>query len=243
MDNIIQVNNIHFSYANGSDVLYNDFSLSICDNSVVSILGGSGSGKSTLAQIIAGIIPCKKGDVIRSENLSRPADLIYIDQNAMNSIFPWQNVRKNLEYPLNKLKWETDKIQQRCDYLLQLFHLQHLENSFPANLSGGELQRLALARSFSWQPKLAILDESFSALDQQLRTEIIGDLREIIQHDKMTVIFITHNIQEALSLATRCIVLGKRPVNIIDDIDLTAIGMTKEIAQTKLLGAIKDGYL
>lgn len=246
MNNIINVNNINFSYfvkESSNNILYDDFSLSILDNSTVAILGGSGSGKSTLARVIAGMLPCKSGSIIRSEILNHPSDLIYIDQNAMNSVFPWQNVRKNLEYPLNKLKWETDKIKQRCDYLLQLFHLQDLANAFPANLSGGELQRLALARSFSWQPKFAILDESFSALDQQLRTEIIGALRAIIQHDKMTVIFITHNIQEALSLATRCIVLGKLPVSIIDDIDLTAPDMTKEIAQTKLLGAIKDGYL
>lgn len=244
MTTIVNIDKIKFSYdINKYNTLYNDFSLSIYANSTVAILGGSGSGKSTLGRIISGMLSCQKGNIILSEELSHPADLIYIDQNPMNSVFPWQNVRKNIEYPLIKLKWSTSEIQARCDYLLQLFHLQHLTNAYPAKLSGGELQRLALARSFSWQPKLAILDESFSALDQQLRTEIIEALRKIIQHDKMTVIFITHVIQEALALSTRCIVLGKHPVSIIEDIDLTAIDITKELAQSKLLEAIKDGYL
>jgi NitT/TauT family transport system ATP-binding protein len=244
----VSFNNITFTYCSKSNgntdnfYLYENFSLDIAPYSVTAILGGSGSGKSTLGRMTAGMLKPTQGEVILSSELTNLCDTVYIDQNPMNSIFPWQTVQRNLTYPLQKLKKTPLEIQERVNYLTHVFHLENLLTSYPLQLSGGELQRLALARLLSWRPKLVILDESFSALDQNLREQITDSLQEIIKHDKMTVILITHNIPEALKLANRCIVLGKRPVSIIYDIDVNN-PLAKESAQNKLLEAIKYGFL
>lgn len=243
----ISFKKIAFSYSSKNKIItnscvYENFSLDITQYSVVAILGGSGSGKSTLGRMSAGMLKPTQGEIVLSKELINLYDTVYIDQNPMNSIFPWQTVERNLTYPLKKLNTPTQEIKDRIKYLTNIFHLGTLLSAYPVQLSGGELQRLALARLLSWRPKLIILDESFSALDQNLREQVTDSLQEIIKHDKMTVILITHNISEALKMASRCIVLGKRPVSIMYDIEVNN-DMTKKQAQDKLLEAIKYDLL
>lgn len=251
---MIALDNVRFSYPVGNrkesgNGLYERFSLSVEAGSILAVMGDSGSGKSTLGRLIAGIIQPSEGRVVRANDLARPADVVYIDQHPMNSVFPWQTVRENLRYPLGKLGWNSAEIDKRAVYLHTVFHLGDLLDSYPAQLSGGELQRLALARSLSWQPKMAILDESFSALDQRLREEIIAAVRELARHDQLTVVLITHNLTDALALGTRCVVIGRHPVAVIVDLDIGGqatsadTGTGHDVARTKLMEVIRDGYI
>ena len=165
----LELEDIDFSYAarlNGGNgalfngTLYKDFSLRIEQGSIVTIMGASGAGKSTLGRIMAGIVIPQRGIVRRSPEFTQPSDLVYVDQHPMNGVFPWQTVLENVRYPLQKLGWEGRERRDRICYLMNLFRLSALSDVYPAQLSGGELQRLALARCLSWKPKLVILDLS-----------------------------------------------------------------------------------
>jgi ABC-type nitrate/sulfonate/bicarbonate transport system ATPase subunit len=241
-----------FSYparAEGNGKLYEDFSLRIEPGSLVALMGASGCGKSTLGRIMAGIISPQRGDVKWSPRLKSTWDIVYIDQHPMNSVFPWQTVRWNLKYPLRKLGWDRDARHERLCYLITLFRLGGVLDAYPAKLSGGELQRLALARLLSWRPELVILDEPFSALDRKVKTEIIEALHEVAVKDQMTLVLITHNISDALALGTRCVLIGQRPVRVVSDLELR-IGYPREAGtpdyeamQEALVTGIRDGLV
>jgi NitT/TauT family transport system ATP-binding protein len=219
----LQLEGIDFSYATSSDgtngQLYEGFSLCIEPGSIVAIMGASGSGKSTLGRIMAGVLTPQKGSVRRSPDFTQPSDIVYVDQHPMNDVFPWQTVLENVRYPLEKLKWDGPRRRERICYLMTLFRLGALANAYPAHLSGGELQRLALSRCLSWRPKLVILDEPFSALDGKVKAEITSALHELALKDRTTMVLITHNVSDALALGMRCVVIANRPVRIISDLE------------------------
>lgn len=214
--NALEVRDVYFRYERNhdSDPLFRGFSLSILKGTVVAVMGPSGSGKSTLGRMIAQMLQPQNGSVSWAEDFTRRNDLVYIDQQAMNCVFPWQRVRRNIEYPLRKLKWRSGEVSQRADQMLNLFKLDHLAEAFPANLSGGELQRLSVARVLAWKPRCAVLDESFSALDARTKEEILIAVRRLADTEKMTMVLITHNLGDALAVADRCVLVGRRPVEI-----------------------------
>lgn len=216
----LRMRGVDFSYCSGSDngrSLYTGFELAIEQGSVVALMGASGCGKSTLGKMMAGIIRPTAGRVDRSPGFDSRADVVYMDQQPMNSIFPWQTVRRNLEYPLEKLRWSEQESRARIGYLASLFRLETSLEALPAQISGGELQRLALARCLSWRPELVILDEPFSALDRDVKGKITLALHELATKDGMTVVLITHNISDALAIGTRYVVIGDRPVRVLSD--------------------------
>jgi NitT/TauT family transport system ATP-binding protein len=251
-DYALRMRGVHFSYctppgANGS--LYEGFDLSVEQGSIVAVMGASGSGKSTLGKMMARIIHPIAGRLEWSPQFTRRADVVYMDQHAINSIFPWQTVLRNLEYPLEKLGWEEPDATARIGYLVKLFRFEGLLDSLPAQLSGGELQRLALARCLSWRPELVILDEPFSALDSNVKAEISRALHALAAKDGMTLVLITHNIADALAVATRCLVIGERPVRIISDLEFRMpyprgeTEMDYGKMQEALISGIRDGLV
>lgn len=218
----LELQGIDFSYPTPSDgvegPLYKDFSLHVERGSIVALMGTSGAGKSTLGRIMAGILPPRSGTVRRSPDFTRPSDVVYVDQHPMNGVFPWQTVVENVRYPLEKLHWDAPRRRDRICYLMSLFGLGGLSDAYPAQLSGGELQRLALSRCLSWQPKLVILDEPFSALDGRVKAEITWALHQLALKDDLTLVLITHNVSDALALGMRCVIIARRPVRVISDL-------------------------
>ncbi|HEV8523028.1 MAG TPA: ATP-binding cassette domain-containing protein [Terriglobales bacterium] len=218
----LEMENIGFCYPSRSPTsdtcLYDGFSLRVEQGSILAIMGASGVGKSTLGRIMAGILKPQSGKVAWSPQFRSKSDVAYIDQHPINSVFPWQTARTNIEYPLQKLGWDGAR-RERVGYLVSLFRLDNVAEAYPAQLSGGELQRVALARCLSWRPALVILDEPFSALDGKVKAEIISALHELATRDSNTLVLITHNVADALALGTRCVVIGKRPVEIISDLE------------------------
>ena len=249
--NAVELRSIDFSYSKNHDFqpLFHDFSLKAATGEVVAVMGSSGSGKSTLGRLIARMVKPQSGEIIWSTAFTHSRELVYIDQQPFNSIFPWQTVRRNLAYPLRKLGCEPDYIKQRTELLLRLFRLDQLGDAFPANLSGGELQRLALARCLSWKPQCAILDESFSALDGTTKNSILSAIRELAGTETMTLVLITHNLGDALAIADRCVLLGNRPVQIVADVGIP-LGFPRQEhsgeyreTQARLLNIIRDAIL
>jgi NitT/TauT family transport system ATP-binding protein len=219
----LEMESVGFSYPSrtppGDHNLYDGFSLRVEQGSILAIMGTSGSGKSTLGRMMAGILTPQAGKVTRSPDFRSQSDVVYIDQHPINSVFPWQTALANIEYPLHKLGWDGARRRERVSYLVSLFRLDGVTDSYPAQLSGGELQRVALARCLSWRPELVILDEPFSALDGKVKAEIISALHELATRDGNTLVLITHNVADAIALGTRCVVIGKRPVEIISDLE------------------------
>jgi NitT/TauT family transport system ATP-binding protein len=249
----LELEDIDFTYASrlngGNEPLYKGFSLRIEQGSIVTIMGASGAGKSTLGRIMAGIVTPQRGSVRRSPEFTQPSDLVYVDQHPMNGVFPWQTVLENVRYPLQKLGWGGHERRDRICYLMNLFRLSALSDVYPAQLSGGELQRLALARCLSWKPKLVILDEPFSALDGKVKAEITSALHELALNDRMTLVLITHNVSDALALGMRCIIIARRPVRVMSDLDFH-LGFPREEntpdyeeMQQALINGIREGLV
>jgi len=249
----VEVERVAFSYParsdNGEGTLYDDFSLEVELGSRFVLMGPSGSGKSTLGRMLARIMTPQAGEVRWSPQFTHRWDVVYLDQHPINSVFPWLTVANNIKYPMKKLGWERSKRQDRMCYLMTLLRMGALADAYPASLSGGELQRLALARCLSWKPQLVILDEPFSALDRKVKAEIIAALGELAARDHMTLVLITHNVSDALALGTRCVVIGRRPVRIISDLEFRATFPREAAApdyatmQQALIAGIRDGLV
>ncbi len=219
----LELDGVSFAYQNGSIgngiPLLQDFSLAVESGRITALMGSSGSGKSTIAKVAAGIIDPHAGRVVRHPDFVRPCDVVYVDQAPLNSVFPWLDVGSNLTEPLRELGWSATEVASRVSFIAETFQLMHVLDSKPKALSGGELQRLALARSLSWRPQAAILDETLSSLDPPTRKLILEALRRIVNEDHSTLILITHYPQDALDLADRIVVLGGRPAVIVDDFE------------------------
>ncbi|MFB3813299.1 MAG: ABC transporter ATP-binding protein [Terriglobales bacterium] len=248
----LRMHGVHFCYCAGplaNGRLYEDFSLNVEQGAVVALMGASGCGKSTLGKLIARILRPTAGRVDWSPAYSRRCDVVYIDQHPMNSVFPWHTVRRNLEYPLEKLGWEVEEARARIGYLVSLFRLEGVLDALPAQISGGELQRVALARCLSWRPELVVLDEPFSALDRHVKEQITAALHELAARDGMTLVLITHNIADALAIASRCVVVGERPVRILSDMEFHSpyprdgSGSEYEEMQAALVRGIREGLV
>lgn len=252
-DCALKLQDINFAYParsdSGSGQLYAGFSLTVELGSILALMGPSGSGKTTLGRMMAGILSPQAGGIRWSSQFEKRWDVVYVDQHAINSIFPWQTVAENIKYPMKKLGWDHGRRQERICYLMSLFRLGALADAYPASLSGGELQRLALARCLSWKPQLVILDEPFFALDRRVKAEIIAGLEELASSDRMTMVLITHNVADALALGTRCVVIGQRPVRVISDLEFRAPYPRERetpdysAMQQALIAGIRDGLV
>ncbi len=251
-EDALRMRGVDFSYctaANGTKPLYSGFELTVAQGSVLAIMGASGCGKSTLGKMMARIIRATAGRIEWSPEFRKRADVVYMDQHPMNSIFPWQTVRRNLEYPLDKMGWNELESRARVSYLASLFRLDGIMDSLPAHISGGELQRLALARCLSWRPGLVILDEPFSALDRDVKTNIIHALHELATKDGMTVVLITHNVSDALAIGTRYVIVGDRPVRVMSDLEFKSPHprergtLDYDTMEKALVACIRDGLV
>ena len=212
--NDLSFENVCFTYydkLNTKEIL-NDFSYKIKKEKFTSIIGPSGSGKTTLLKLISGIVKYNKGQ-IRFENeiiKKKLIDISLVQQSA--SLMPWLNVYQNIEFGnVNKKNKKSYKINK----IIADVGLQEYKEFYPHQLSGGLLQRVAIARALLFKPKLLLLDEPFAALDNLSRETISTELTSIIKKEAVTVIMVTHSIEEAALLSDEVLVTGLAPINVI----------------------------
>jgi NitT/TauT family transport system ATP-binding protein/sulfonate transport system ATP-binding protein len=189
-------------------------------NDFITILGPSGCGKSTLLRIVAGLDRPSSGQVLMDgAPISRPGpDRGMVFQSY--TLFPWLTVRRNIQYGLverGRPQAEQERIAQ--DFIDKM-GLRGFENHWPKQLSGGMQQRVAIARALANDPEMLLLDEPFGALDNQTRGIMQELLLSIWERDKKTVLFVTHDIEEAIFLANRCVVMSARPGRIKADVKI-----------------------
>lgn len=177
----------------------------------VALLGPSGCGKSTLLYLIGGFLPTEHGAIrVDGAPVAGPGpDRGIVFQHF--ALFPWKTVRSNVLYGLDKLGLAREERDQRAQAYIDMVGLHGFEDSYPSQLSGGMKQRAAIARTLAIDPKILLMDEPFGALDAQTRSLMQSELLRIWQRTHKTVIFVTHDVQEAVYLAERIVVMSARP--------------------------------
>ena len=185
-----------------------DLSFDIYENEILALVGPSGCGKSTLLSILANLENKSGGNIIKEKNYK----IGYMLQT--DSLFPWLTVLENCLLGLDILKLKTKESIDNVINLLKKYGLYEFKDDYPNSLSGGMRQRVALIRTLAINPDLILLDEPFSALDYQTRLILSNDMYEIIKKENKTALLITHNIEEAVSMADRVIVLSMRPCKV-----------------------------
>jgi NitT/TauT family transport system ATP-binding protein len=187
----------------------------------VAILGPSGCGKSTLLGIVAGLVPASAGAVF-FEGERRPGTPLTATVFQEFALFPWRTVLRNVEFGLEELGVASPERAARARRYLALAGLEGFEDRFPHQLSGGMRQRVGIARALAVDPAVLLMDEPFSALDAQTRALMMEDVLELWERTRKSVLYVTHNIQEAVFMADRVVVLSRRPGRVLDvaEIDL-----------------------
>ncbi len=199
----------------GAQNVLSEVSLSIDAAQVVAILGPSGSGKSTLLRVVLGLLAPDRGLVrLNGEVVSADGRILRpVEERGLAVVFqdlalwPHLTVRGNLAFGLSAKHLPLDEQNERISRVLQRVGLQRKEDRYPANLSGGERQRVAIARALVLEPRALLLDEPLSNLDAPLKRELLALLGEILRERRMTAIYVTHDLREAMQLALRCAVL------------------------------------
>lgn len=211
--NSVCVRNVSKTYATGRNqvVALKDVSLEISDHDFVCIVGPSGCGKTTLLNLLAGFEKPTAGQV---EAFGKEIDGPGPDRTMMfqdYALFPWLTVRGNIEYGLNRLGVSARERTEIVRHYVSLIDLKGFEDKFPKQLSGGMRQRVALARALAVNPKMLLMDEPFAALDSFTREKMQDELIRVWEKERKAVLFITHNIDEAIKLADVVVVMCPRP--------------------------------
>jgi NitT/TauT family transport system ATP-binding protein len=204
----------------GREVLALDqVSLEVANREFVALLGPSGCGKSTLLYLIGGFLPVETGSIlVDGKKVVGPGpDRGIVFQHF--ALFPWKTVRGNILYGLERQGMPKDEREKRAMDFIELVGLHGFEDSYPSQLSGGMKQRTAIARTLAFDPKILLMDEPFGALDAQTRGLMQIELLRIWQRTPKTVIFVTHDVQEAVYLADRVAVMSARPGRIKTIVD------------------------
>lgn len=215
----IRIQNVEKSF---DDVkVLNDFSLDIKPGSFVSLIGPSGCGKSTLLRIIGGLEKASSGQIfLDGEKITKAgSDRGFAFQGS--NLFPWLNVRENISFGLKARKIYKDKKNDVAD-MINLVGLSGFENSYPHQISGGMQQRASLARALVGHPKVLLLDEPLGALDAFTRMNLQDEILRIKNENDMTMLMVTHDVDEAIYMSDKVVVMSARPsrVEAIIDIDL-----------------------
>lgn len=209
----LQIDNIskNFTTASGKELsVLEDINLNINEEEFVALVGPSGCGKSTLLNITSGLLQPTSGTVKFTHVAAgyEPRMSIVFQETGL---FPWRNVHDNIAFGLETACIKADEKEKRIAHYIELVGLKGFEKSFPHQLSGGMRQRVGIARALAIEPDLLLMDEPFSALDAQTRTIMQEELVTLWEKTRLTTLYVTHNIQEAVMLADRVVLLSRRP--------------------------------
>lgn len=212
----------HHFQRRGADptLAIDDVSLDIAERQFIAVVGPSGCGKTTLLNLIAGLIPLQDGVIeVRGAQVVKPRrDVGYI--SARDSLLPWRTAVDNVAYGLEVRGVGKAERMEKARHFLDVVGLSGFESSYRSQLSQGMRQRVAIARTLATEPELLLLDEPFSALDQQTKLLLENAFIEIWEKTHRTVVMVTHDIEEAVAMADRVVMLSHRPGRVIADIEV-----------------------
>jgi NitT/TauT family transport system ATP-binding protein len=194
-----------------------DVSCSAASQEFLAILGPSGCGKSTLLGLVAGLLPASAGEIFfeGERGAGRPLTATVFQEFAL---FPWRTAQANVELGLEELGLPAGERRLRARRHIEQMGLRGFEDKYPHQLSGGMRQRVGIARALAVDPAVLLMDEPFSALDAQTRTLMMEELLALWERTRKTILYVTHNIQEAVFMADRVLVLSRRPGRVLDTV-------------------------
>lgn len=207
---IVEVRGVSKIYEGGVEAL-SDITLDFPEGQLTSLLGPSGCGKTTLLKIIAGLIPSTSGEVlVHGQPVAGPGpERAFVFQDF--ALMPWANVMRNVSFGLELRGIGKSERQAIAEKYIEAVGLRGFENSYPHELSGGMRQRVGLARALAVDAAVLLMDEPFSAVDEQTRRKFQEDLLLLIARERKTFIFVTHSIEEAVYVSDRVVLLSRRP--------------------------------
>jgi NitT/TauT family transport system ATP-binding protein len=210
---LIKIEHVNKTYqgVSGDVEALKDVNLNIDENEFIAIVGPSGCGKTTLLNILAGLETYDSGSVtMQGQPIVGPG----IDRGVIfqqYALFPWLTVRKNMQFGLKYRNYSKEKQEQITNHYMEMVGLTEFANLYPKELSGGMKQRVAIARGYATSPTVLLMDEPFGALDAQTRAQLQEDLLRTWETERKTIFFITHDVEEAVLLAQRVVMMSARP--------------------------------
>ncbi len=237
---VITVNKLSKSYEDNKVI--SNITLFIEPGEVVAIFGPNGCGKSTILNILSGVVEKTSGKI--KINNSDSKKFSYIFQNYRESLLPWQNNYENIAFPLRLNGTKEEEINKKIIEMEKIFQFEGNLKRYPYELSGGQQQILAFMRALVVEPKLLFIDEPFSALDYENNLHLRKHLQNYYSKYKPTILVITHDIEEAVHLANKILVLSKKPTKIIEIIENnTPFPRGTNFLKTKKFGEVKEKVL
>jgi len=235
MKNIIQIQNVSRSYHRNHDsevtVALEDITFSIEEGEFFCILGPSGCGKSTLLNLMGGFEQPDKGEIVIDGKKVEKPDMQYISMFQQYGLLPWRSVIDNVRLGLELQDLTKDEQMERAEEYIALVGLEDVHDKSINELSGGMKQRVAIARALAVKPKILFMDEPFGALDEMTRRKLEKELLRIWKHENVTIVFVTHNIDDAIYLGDRIAIMGSSPGHVKEIIDVD-IDRPRDITHT-----------
>ncbi len=241
MATVIQTEDLAVSF-DGEVLVFEGLNVAVEEGEFVTLVGVSGAGKSTLLRVIADLIPPFKGSVkvdTPKDASKRPIAMVFQSANLM----PWRRVNNNITLGLEGIDVSEDLKRQRVDWTLKLVGLDGYADRWPYQLSGGERQRIGIARALAIDPNILLMDEPFGALDAITRTGLQDELLQIWKETGKSVLFVTHDIEEAVYLGDRVLLLGQKPARIVEEyeVNIPRDSRRDSAAFMKLVDQIRNG--
>lgn len=219
---MLEVRDLHKTYGSGPDATtaLAGISFAVRKNELVSVVGPSGCGKTTLLRSMAGLLSPSRGDVVvLGEVVSGPPrGLALVFQDYSRSLYPWMSVQKNVDFPLRSLGLGKAERAERVSTSLASVGLAGFEEKFPWQLSGGMQQRVAIARALAFRPQVLLMDEPFASVDAQTRADLEDLILQVRHEYDVTIVFVTHDIDESVYLADRVVILTSRPTSVREEL-------------------------
>jgi NitT/TauT family transport system ATP-binding protein len=215
---VVAVEGITKRYAGNPAPILEDATFSVAEGEFLAVVGPSGCGKTTMLRCVAGLMQADSGRVLhRGQELGQPPSwLSIVFQDYNRSLFPWLSVRRNVAFGLKNLDKRTRN--ERVQEAIAAVNLEHAADLYPWQLSGGMQQRCALARSIAASPQLLLLDEPFASVDAQTRIDLQDMVMRICRDLRLSTMLVTHDIDEAVLMADRVVVLSARPARVVEEI-------------------------
>jgi NitT/TauT family transport system ATP-binding protein len=221
---MLRVEHLQKTYrsSQGETEAIRDLTFEVRAGEMVCIVGPSGAGKTTLMRCISGLLPSSGGEVtLEGRRVAGPPEgIAVVFQEYARSLFPWLTVGENVELPLKEMKLNKTERKRRVKQSLEAVSLADVPDSYPWQLSGGMQQRVAIARAVACEPHILLMDEPFAAVDAQTRADLEDLVRQLWHRLGITLLFVTHDIDESIYLGQRVLVLSGRPTVILEDVQI-----------------------
>jgi NitT/TauT family transport system ATP-binding protein len=221
---MLRVDHLKKTYGEAEDAVHaiGDLSFEVSENEFVCIVGPSGCGKTTLLKCMSGLLAPSSGEVyLHDQRVDKPPEqMALVFQEYNRSLFPWMTVRQNVAFPLRRQNLDKHKMRELVENAVDSVDLTGFVDRYPWELSGGMQQRVAIARALAYQPEILLMDEPFASVDAQTRADLEDLILEVRARFGVTVVFVTHDIDESVYLGDRIVVLTPAPTQVQEVLDV-----------------------